>query len=134
MQTVFRGFCIAVKVFLSYLRLKLLLNFCMNRMPVQYNAMLVLALSFGSSKQVFRFEIISQDIRIFRSKTKENHLNGEQAMKMDSHRLQDKTKSTDTSSLNVFSYCGQIKRVYGVINDVFISLSRCIYSPSFLKP
>lgn len=46
----------------------------MNRMPVQYNAMLVLALSFGSSKQVFRFEIISQDIRIFRSKTKENHL------------------------------------------------------------
>ena len=55
-------------------------------------------------------------------------------MKMDSHRLQDKTKSTDMSSLNVFSYCGQIKRVYGVINDVFISLSRCIYSPSFLKP
>lgn len=46
----------------------------MNRMPVQYNAMLVLASSFGSSKQVFRFEIISQDIRIFRSKTKENHL------------------------------------------------------------
>lgn len=48
----------------------------MNRMPVQYNAMLVLALSFGSSKQGFRFEIISQDIRIFRSKTKENLLMG----------------------------------------------------------
>lgn len=66
----------------------------------------------------------------FSVKNERESLNGEQAMKMDSHRLQDKTKSTDTSSLN----CGQIERVYGVINDVFISLSRCIYSPSFLKP
>ncbi|KAK2573487.1 hypothetical protein P5673_001144 [Acropora cervicornis] len=39
--------------------------------------------------------------RYIEVKNERESLNGEQAMKMDSYRLQDKTKSTDTSSLSV---------------------------------